>query len=888
VQAGAGSLALTSLTGFTGALDATAGVLSVNLGNTARTISALAVTLARFALNAGTLAAPSVSVTNGTLLLGGGVLAAGTLSGTGGTIELGGGSLAVSAFGADFADAVLGPGVFSVADNTTLQNVTTITGVSFGHNDALNNGGLVQGAVYAGTSFRLTNQANTQFLESGGPGNTTTSMGVILGGVSVAGTATLTNGGTIGGPVNIASGSLSNLTHFSISYPTKSQYYRYSSAGNIQGSVSATGTLNISNGGTITGGVYLAGGTITNSGLLNEQNHPANFSTTHISPGVILGGIADSGSLVLNNAGTINGLVAMASGSITNAAAGSFNQPSFGQYETITAGLLSGGVSATGSLYLQNNGVINNGVTLGSGTILNNLPDIIGNPVPSLLQGGITASGAVYVRNNATITGGITFGGAGTIVNTAASSIIGNILLEGAGSSIDNSGTILGNVTLSSGGTVVNNLSGSITSVYVDGPGTVINNNKIGAATVSHGGILSNVGFGYIPSVDIGPGSQFTNSFRIGTVTVGGSVTNANEIYGALTVAAGGFFTQTSAGFAENYAEDFGTILNQGQLEFGMTIGTAGVLTNLSSGVFEEGSRFQGPQYRVNIAGTVINYGTLGGNLTIQSGGTLMNHGAKFTQGELLDHGIVINYGTLTSTNFAAHVYAGAVLTNAAGAAMSNIFQYSSSTITNAGSAQNVSLRSNFPGVEPSFTNLSSGTVNGVQVGFHVTLVDQGTLAGSTYIQNGGALSFGAGLAAGANSQAQLLNKGTVLNSVVSFGTITNTSSGLISGDVAMPVRGLNNQGTIQGNVTGSATGSVTNSGRIFGSLEGTWSSASNTGTITGNFLQTTSSAGGFSISNAGIVGGEFGIYGGGTAVNKNGGNVTGAAVLGGAYSTLA
>jgi Hint domain len=906
VQAGAGSLALTALAGFSGAIDATAGTLGIYLGSTPHTISALADNQATFALNDGTLSAPSVAVTNGTLLLGGGILAAGTLSGAGGTIELGGGSLLVASFAAGFGDEVLGPGVFSVGNNATLQNSTTISGVSFGNNDVLGNSGLVQGGVSAGTGFTATNagtidgtvsftsgiatnQPATEFLESGGPGNTATSQGVILGGVSI-GAGTLINGGTIGGPVNMGYGALTNLPQHYFAAPSHNTYYTSASAGVIQGSVSAIGTLVLSNGGIITGGVYLGSGTVTDSAplvLLYENGYKR-----HASPGVILGGISASGSLSLNNAGTVDGLVSMYAGSVVNAPGGS--DPGVSQYDTITPGTLGGGVFATGALYLLNQGSIRNGVTLGSGTILNKFPIRYDQSTQTQLQGGITASGSLYVLNQGAITGGITAAGNGTIVNTAGmtgleqaypTTLLGSILLEGAGSSINNDGSITGHVTLPAGGTVVNEALGTITSVYVNGPGEIINDNTIYTVTVSNGATLSSGPFGYAALVNVGAGGVVINTFVADTVSDSGSVTNTSgaEIVDVLTVGVGGYFTQTSGGIVNAYAHDLGTIVNRGVVEGGISIAPSGTLTNLAGGAFEAAN------YHVNIAGTVVNYGSLDGTMTIQSGGVLINHAAITTgSGELLDHGTLINYGTIASNSeFLPEVFAGGTFINAASALATNIFQYGG-VFLNSGTAQTVDLRSDYPGIEPTATNLASGVLNGVKVGFHVTLVDQGTLAGSTYIEFGGALSFGNGLAASANSQAQLDNKGTVLNSVVSFGTITNTSYGLISGNVAMPTRGLNNQGTIQGSVSGSASGSVTNSGRIFGSVEGGWATASNTGTITGSFLQTTTSAGGYSLSNAGHVGGNFGIYGDGLAVNQTNGVVTGTAVLSGYYSTLA
>ncbi|HEY1934485.1 MAG TPA: Hint domain-containing protein [Acetobacteraceae bacterium] len=748
------------------------------------------------------------------------------LIGSGGTILLNGGTLFAAAIDPGFNDSILGPGALAVGDNATFNNRKTIPGVVFGNNDtlvnaqgtvgisaaallggdlvagsgavvqnggtiggavnvasgsitnlqgggtlstgviqngvsasgqlSLTNGGMIGGAVTAGANSNVAVTSSTGSIGGGvylnGANGSVSNAGTINGPVSVEQSATvailaginagagivdgnvvagtglvLSNGGVIAGSVSMLNGNVANL-HDGTSHGVSGN--NSATAGFIESGVTSAGALTLTNGGTIYGGVSLGSGSIINQGgtynyFRTSPIPPAliAYDSTRSSAGQIFGGVTAAAALTLTNYGTIAGLVALGSGTITNVYGWYDSSPEMSRgYRK--AAVIENGISASSSLTLSNSGTLRGGVTLGSGTITNIGTALFGGAYPSYFGGGVTASGALYLTNGGTLFGGVTAGGRATVANAGIfgqrATIAGGIVLQGAASTFTNNGVALDGLTLSSGGTVSNLVAGVLASVTVDGAGQIYNADTIGTVWVGGGATLVNgvYNFGTIDTVTVAAGGALFNRVSQGAINdlyVFGTATNAGIIRNIVSVAAGGVFYDQGFSADPSYIVDRGTVVNAGALRNGISIGSGGTLINQAGGRL----------YSVADAGTAINYGLLQNGADVQAGGVLINKVAYGPPaGVIVDNGSIANYGVLNGIQ----VGGGGTLTNAAGGRVP-VASSSDGLVVNSGYFYQLSLGGG------TATNQANGTFGSVVLTSpNATLIEAGTIMHGIFV----------------------------------------------------------------------------------------------------------------------------------------------------------
>ena len=832
-------------------------------------------------------------------LLPGVVLHVTDLVGSGGTILLNGGTLLAAAIDPGFGDSILGPGALAVGDNATFNNRKTIPGVVFGNNDTLVNAqgtvgfssaALVGGDLVAGSGAVVQNGGSIAGAVNIGSGSITNmqgggtlSTGVIQNGVSASGQLSLTNGGTIGGAVtagddsnvailaginagagvvdgNVVAGTglvLSNggLIAGSVSMlngtvanlhdlTTLGEYGNNSAtAGFIQSGVTSVGSLTLTNGGTLHGGVTLGSGTIINQGGTYNYRRVAPVPPALIayvgsssSAGQIYGGVTATGALSLTNYGTITGVVALGSGTITNVYGWYDSSPDLSRgYRK--AGVLENGISASGSLVFTNSGTLLNGVTLGSGSVTL-LVSAFGGAYPSYFGGGVTASGALSLTNKATLHGGVTAGANSYIYNLfdegiSPGTIVGRVVLSGGDDTVINGGTITNGVTLLQGGTVNDIGTGYISSVTVNGAGQVSNSNTIGTVWVGNGATLIN--HFLVDDATIGTGGVLVNfsNRTIGNLYDFGTATNNGLLRTSATVAAGASLNNT--GIAYNVV-DAGSVVNS-ELLHGVSIAAGGTLTNTVGG----------EMFAMQDAGTVINYGGLfyGGN-DVLAGGVLINKISgtipdTLPQTGLTDAGTIINDGSLQNVV----IDGGAALSNSSTGFL--LHSNDGGALQNAGTVLAVTIS----GAGATLTNLGSGDAALLTVSNGARVVNQGTLGQAT-VQSGSTLVLSpTGTAAGISIsgdgsstlelQAGQGTLGALYDNFLGFGTLRLDAGATWTGTGALLAQGrdfapttITGPGTlvVSGPLVGSAIrNSATLDGAIY--LDGNPGSPVGTGFLT-------------------------------------------------------
>ncbi len=269
-------------------------------------------------------------------------------------------------------------------------------------------------------------------------------------------------------------------------------------------------------------------------------------------------GYSDTGSLEISNGGEISGTFGAigsqsnSTGSVTVNGAGS---------SWVNSDLLAIGVSGVGSLSISNAGVVSNTI----GDIGYNV-DGIGSVTVDGTDSTWNNSNRLYIGDFGTASLAISNGG--VVSNTAGhigynSVAAGSVTVDGVGSTWTNSSSLFighagdGSLAISNGGAVSNTdsyigtISGSSGSVTVDGVGSSWTNSdslEIGAAgtgslAISNGGVVSNT-LGVIGSFSSGIGSVTVDG-------VGSTWTNSSWLFignvgdGSLAISNGGAVTNT-------------------------------------------------------------------------------------------------------------------------------------------------------------------------------------------------------------------------------------------------------------------------------------------------------------------------------------------------------
>jgi hypothetical protein len=263
-------------------------------------------------------------------------------------------------------------------------------------------------------------------------------------------------------------------------------------------------SLDVTNSGTIDGGLYAAAGAIvavSNSGLWQSSGEPTGDEWS-----------LNNNENILYNTGTIQCYIDMISGND--------NIQNFGT--------IGGSITLSGSI---GNNILVNGGTIGgfvqwvsgSGAITNS----------GVMAGGLLitvgAEDGGALDNSGSIDQGVTFAAAQqTLSNRHKGTISGGLIFDGGSDTIDNAGTIGGAVSIASGGdTVTNSASGGIDGA-VAFTGTAATNSLMNAGAITGAVTMA------------GASSTLTNHGQIyGDVSLAANetLTNTGVIHGDLTLA---------------------------------------------------------------------------------------------------------------------------------------------------------------------------------------------------------------------------------------------------------------------------------------------------------------------------------------------------------------
>ncbi|MFA4916765.1 MAG: autotransporter-associated beta strand repeat-containing protein, partial [Syntrophales bacterium] len=753
-KAGSGTLVLSGLNLHTGLTTVTAGTLRYGASNV---ISTGGVTvLGILDLNTWSDSVGAIIVTGGSITTGGGnLISTSTLTMTGGSVTTGAGTLTlggnVTGNASTTSSTISGKldlggatRTFTINDTMQISAVISVTG-AFGISKAEIGTLILTGAnTYTGTTAVTVGILNIQNATALGTiaAGTTVSSGAqlqIQGDITVGAEAMTLNGSGIAN-----TGALRNISGNN----TWQGLLTLAAATRIN---SDSGTLNLTNAGTITGATFaltLGGtgngtlasiigtttGTLTKDGLGTWTLSAANTYTgaTTISQGVL--NIQNATALGTIAAGTtvISGACLQIQGGITVGA------------ETLT--LNGTGIATDGAL----RNISGNNTCQGAITLNNGAPFItIASDADTLtLTGGVTGNGYVLIVGGA---GNVTFStaaiaGANTaLTKNGAGTLTFNFANTYTGTTTINAGTLLYGVinAISTGGVTVNGGTLDIVT-YTDSVGTVI---LISGAINGTTGILTStatydVRSGTISAIITGAvGLTKTTS---GTVVLSG----ANTYTGLTTVSAGVLNIQNATATGTTAG---GVTVTSGaclQIQGGITVG-AETLTLNGTGIATDGA-----------------LRNISGNNTCQGGIILGATGVRINS----DSDLLTLSGGITGATFALTVG------GAGNTTISSIIGTTTGTLTKDGAGTlTLSAVNTYTGITTvSAGNLTYGINDAISTG-NITIAG-GTLDIVSYLDTVGAVALTSGTITG--TTGILTGTGTVY--AVENGFISAILSGSI------------------------------------------------------------------------------------------------------------
>ena len=604
-----------------------------------------------------------VVITGGT----GAVTNAGTMSGFDAVVLRGGGSVSNAAGG--YIAAAKNVGVYISGGAGTVTNAGTILGGNYAVQFVGDFAGLVvddPGAVFIGKVEGAT-VGNTLELAQGTGVTVGTLSGFAtefanfnsitidaganwtLGGtetigpsVTVIDSGTLTNNGSIGGTVSIASGGL------------------LKNAGTIAGSLTLTDAGTVTNTGSIrapvsiaSGGLFGNSGTIAGNNVLTDAGTLTNTGSIGTAVTVTSGGLFDNFGRFVGNTVSTYGVV-LSGGTFVNEAGGQlyFN---YGVVDKASPGTVTNAGVLFGFSYA---------VQLMDGGSVTNLTSGV---VRSGDLGVIITGGTGAVTNAGTMSGfdAVVLRAGGSVSNAASGYIAAaknvGVYISGGAGTVTNAGTILG-------GNYAVQFVGDFAGLVIDDPGavfigkvegaTVGNTLELAQGTSGAAGTLSIFAtqFNNFSSIIVDTGANWTISSaeQIGsgvTMTDDGTLTNDGSIATTITVAGGGMFDNfgtvtlgvllTGGGNVTNEANakisganaveatsNPATVSNAGSISggtYGVLLDQGGSITNLILGSVygtSDGARITGTTVGVSNAGAFT--GGLDG-LVLLAGGSVSN-----------------------------------------------------------------------------------------------------------------------------------------------------------------------------------------------------------------------------------------------------------------------
>ena len=430
------------------------------------------------------------------------------------------------------------------ASNTTYTNGITVQSGTLLVDSKANALGASTNVVTLGNS-----SANATLQFGGRLGNVTGANENFANPINVNGTGTnvlsaTDYGVTYSGPITLGGGG-TNLTLATLNASGSSI--------TISGGVTGAGNIIVSDDfANVNGVVNFTTAQVNNTGTITFNNAVVNGGTLGTAAGTntITGGVG-SNVTAITTSSAINPLTISTNALNVNSGGTTLTNAN------TTAGVftVSGGVTGTGNLTLDNNSAIANGITISTNGV---------NNVGAIFNAG-TGTGNVLISANigANVTGGITQNSATSVLTLSGTNIY-------SGATTINAGTIdFANVNAMPAASAVTVNSGGTIAIGVGAAAPLFTNGTSGNGTI--GGIFSGLGGQSGSIVTLNPGSAVGIDTTSASTTYAGNITNAGiglAKLGANTFTLTGANTYTGA-----------TTVSAGTLQIGGagTLGSGGV-----------------------------------------------------------------------------------------------------------------------------------------------------------------------------------------------------------------------------------------------------------------------------------------------------------------------
>ena len=511
---------------------------------------------------------------------------------------------------------------------------------------------------------------------------------------------------------------------------------------------------------------------------------------------------------------------------------------------TGSANITNGGILSSGIL-TNNNSITNNGSIITTTIINNAASSIIGDSGAINITGGGTNAGSI-TQNIVSVTGG-------TFYNT--NSISSESFNSEAGVTINNSGNILSNVT--NNGTINN--AGSIglegSTVSITNNGTLYN---AGNANIYGDSVINNAGAAIINESDL----------TANTINNSGLINNSSsiDVAGAIINNAGGNLNNAANSTIEaGSIENGGIVYNEGTIgaSNSVSITNSGTISNASGGTINGSLVTNNSGATITNEGTfnsdtISNFGNINNSSSIDITGSIINNAggnlnnvanSTIEAGSIENGGIVYNEGTIGASNKVSITNSGTIsnasrgtingsfVTNNSGATITNDGTFNSDTISNSGNINNSSSIN----IIGSIINNAGGNLNNAAN----STIEAGSIENGGIVYNEGTI--------GASNSVSIINSGTISNAssgTINGSLVTNNSGATITNDGTFNSDTINNSGTFNNNQDLSVINPINNYGILNNGGTVVTSGLNNTGTTYNAGTINNSGA----VTNSGIV----------------------------------